>query len=149
MGFHFKISFKHQWDRSRLTGYLIVPAFHGSLCFVTLYTEELQDIETFTLYITLSFIACSAAEWKVPTTFIYGHQDWMNYEGAIEARKQMKVPCEIIRVPQVWHSPVLFTFVCVWVRVSERVHSILLSLPHVSVGLKPLIRRLIEISLII
>jgi abhydrolase domain-containing protein 5 len=49
----------------------------------------------------------------VPTTFIYGYQDWMNYEGAIEARKQMKVPCEIIRVPQVLLSPLLSTFVCV------------------------------------
>ncbi|KAG6390641.1 hypothetical protein SASPL_148379 [Salvia splendens] len=45
----------------------------------------------------------SASEWKVPTTFIYGHQDWMNYQGAQEARKQMKVPCEIIRVPQAGH----------------------------------------------
>ena len=43
----------------------------------------------------------SASEWKVPTTFIYGAQDWMDYQGAQEARKQMKVPCEIIRVPQV------------------------------------------------
>ncbi|KAF8406511.1 hypothetical protein HHK36_008600 [Tetracentron sinense] len=43
----------------------------------------------------------SASEWKVPTTFIYGNQDWMNYQGAQEARKHMKVPCEIIRVPQV------------------------------------------------
>ncbi|XVE69789.1 hypothetical protein DITRI_Ditri10aG0019300 [Diplodiscus trichospermus] len=45
----------------------------------------------------------SASEWKVPTTFIYGVQDWMNYLGAQEARKQMKVPCEIIRVPQAGH----------------------------------------------
>ncbi|OMO87471.1 Alpha/beta hydrolase-1 [Corchorus capsularis] len=45
----------------------------------------------------------SASEWKVPTTFIYGVQDWMNYQGAQEARKQMKVPCEIIRVPQSGH----------------------------------------------
>ncbi|XP_041018661.1 probable 1-acylglycerol-3-phosphate O-acyltransferase [Juglans microcarpa x Juglans regia] len=45
----------------------------------------------------------SASEWKVPTTFIYGHQDWMSYEGAQEARKRMKVPCEIIRVPQAGH----------------------------------------------
>ena len=45
----------------------------------------------------------SASEWKVPTTFIYGFQDWMNYEGAQEARKQMKVPCEILRVPQAGH----------------------------------------------
>ncbi|CAN8230767.1 unnamed protein product [Cochlearia groenlandica] len=45
----------------------------------------------------------SASEWKVPTTFIYGTNDWMNYEGAVEARKYMKVPCEIIRVPQGGH----------------------------------------------
>ncbi|XVF63753.1 hypothetical protein PTKIN_Ptkin09bG0111800 [Pterospermum kingtungense] len=45
----------------------------------------------------------SASEWKVPTTFIYGTQDWMNYQGAQEARKKMKVPCEIIRVPQAGH----------------------------------------------
>ncbi|GKV46994.1 hypothetical protein SLEP1_g53944 [Rubroshorea leprosula] len=45
----------------------------------------------------------SASEWKVPTTFIYGIDDWMNYQGAQEARKQMKVPCEIIRVPQGGH----------------------------------------------
>lgn len=46
-------------------------------------------------------LVCSASEWKVPTTFIYGMNDWMNYQGAVEARKSMKVPCEIIRVPQV------------------------------------------------
>ncbi|KAK4768427.1 hypothetical protein SAY87_003568 [Trapa incisa] len=45
----------------------------------------------------------SASEWKVPTTFIYGFQDWMNYQGAQEARKHMNVPCEIIRVPQGGH----------------------------------------------
>ena len=51
----------------------------------------------------LTFITfgCSASEWKVPTTFIYGYNDWMSYQGAQEARKHMKVPCEIIRVPQV------------------------------------------------
>ncbi|XP_058098760.1 probable 1-acylglycerol-3-phosphate O-acyltransferase [Magnolia sinica] len=45
----------------------------------------------------------SASEWKVPTTFIYGYQDWMEYQGAQKARKQMKVPCEIIRVPKAGH----------------------------------------------
>ncbi|KAL9245582.1 hypothetical protein vseg_019216 [Gypsophila vaccaria] len=45
----------------------------------------------------------SASEWKVPTTFIYGYEDWMSYQGAQEARKHMKVPCEIIRVPQGGH----------------------------------------------
>ncbi|KAH7523546.1 hypothetical protein FEM48_Zijuj06G0023200 [Ziziphus jujuba var. spinosa] len=32
----------------------------------------------------------SASEWKVPTSFIYGYHDWMNYQGAQEARKHMK-----------------------------------------------------------
>ncbi|KAK7283394.1 hypothetical protein RIF29_12879 [Crotalaria pallida] len=45
----------------------------------------------------------SASEWKVPTTFIYGFEDWMKYEGAQEASKHMKVPCEIIRVPRGGH----------------------------------------------
>lgn len=44
-----------------------------------------------------------SSDWKVPTTFIYGVQDWMDYKGADEARKNMKVPCEIIRVPQAGH----------------------------------------------
>jgi hypothetical protein len=37
----------------------------------------------------------------VPTSFIYGVEDWMDFRGAEEARKLMNVPCEIIRVPQV------------------------------------------------
>lgn len=45
----------------------------------------------------------SASEWKVPTTFIYGYYDWMDYEGAVEARKLMSVPAEIIRIPQAGH----------------------------------------------
>lgn len=45
----------------------------------------------------------SAPEWKVPTTFIYGYYDWMDYEGAVEARKLMSVPAEIIRIPQAGH----------------------------------------------
>ncbi|KAJ4775220.1 1-acylglycerol-3-phosphate O-acyltransferase [Rhynchospora pubera] len=45
----------------------------------------------------------SASEWKVPTTFIYGVVDWMDYQGAELARKEMKVPCDIIRVPQAGH----------------------------------------------
>lgn len=44
-----------------------------------------------------------APEWSVPTTFIYGVDDWMSYQGAVQARKNMKVPCEIIRVPQGGH----------------------------------------------
>jgi hypothetical protein len=49
----------------------------------------------------LMYFCCSASEWKVPTTFIYGYHDWMNYQGAQQAQKDMKVPCDIIRVPQV------------------------------------------------
>ncbi|KAF3325069.1 abhydrolase domain-containing protein 4 [Carex littledalei] len=45
----------------------------------------------------------SASLWKVPTTFIYGYHDWMNYQGAQQAREDMKVPCDIIRVPQAGH----------------------------------------------
>ncbi|XP_042507068.1 probable 1-acylglycerol-3-phosphate O-acyltransferase isoform X1 [Macadamia integrifolia] len=45
----------------------------------------------------------SASEWKVPTTFIYGIDDWMNYQGAQKAREDMKVPCEILRVPEAGH----------------------------------------------
>ena len=59
----------------------------------------------------------------MPTTFIYGFQDWMNYEAAMEARKQMKVPCEIIRVPQVSLSPPLL--VCLVAFACERIHSLI------------------------
>ncbi|XP_078173362.1 putative 1-acylglycerol-3-phosphate O-acyltransferase [Carex rostrata] len=45
----------------------------------------------------------SASLWKAPTTFIYGYHDWMNYQGAQQAREDMKVPCDIIRVPQAGH----------------------------------------------
>ncbi|MQL91764.1 hypothetical protein Taro_024381, partial [Colocasia esculenta] len=51
----------------------------------------------------LFVISYSASDWKVPTTFIYGYQDWMDYRGAQAARADMKVPCEIIRVPQAGH----------------------------------------------
>jgi pimeloyl-ACP methyl ester carboxylesterase len=44
-----------------------------------------------------------ASEWKVPTTFIYGTEDWMDYEGAQEACKHMNVPCQVIRVPKAGH----------------------------------------------
>jgi abhydrolase domain-containing protein 5 len=43
----------------------------------------------------------SAPDLKVPTSFIYGTQDWMNYGGGMAARQRMNVPCEIIRVPKV------------------------------------------------
>lgn len=59
-----------------------------------------------------------ASEWKVPTSFIYGFQDWMNYEVAQEARKHMRVPCEIIRVPQAGHF--------VFIDAPDRFHSAVL-----------------------
>lgn len=49
----------------------------------------------------------SAPDWKVPTSFIYGVEDWMDFRGAEEARKRMNVPCEIIRVPQGGHFVML------------------------------------------
>ncbi|XP_031262431.1 probable 1-acylglycerol-3-phosphate O-acyltransferase [Pistacia vera] len=63
---------------------------------------QLVGGEIFMSDLFLSFVY-SASDWKVPTTFIYGVKDWMNYQGAQEARKHMKVPCEIIRVPQAGH----------------------------------------------
>lgn len=53
------------------------------------------------------FDVCSAPDWKVPTSCIYGTEDWMDYNGAVEARERMNVPCEIIRVPQVCHVSML------------------------------------------
>lgn len=64
-------------------------------------TEFVRNAEGVSHNSNLMTVLCSASEWKVPTTFIYGMNDWMNYKGAEEARKYMKVPCEIIRVPQV------------------------------------------------
>ncbi|KAL7085981.1 hypothetical protein ACP275_14G310900 [Erythranthe tilingii] len=66
----------------------------GELC--------LKHIFSFGAFARMPLLHC-ASDWKVPTTFIYGFQDWMDYTGAQEARKQMKVPCEIIRVPQGGH----------------------------------------------
>ncbi|XP_057793816.1 probable 1-acylglycerol-3-phosphate O-acyltransferase [Salvia miltiorrhiza] len=85
-------------DESRLlTDYIyhtLAAKASGELC--------LKYIFSFGAFARKPLLQC-ASEWKVPTTFIYGHQDWMNYQGAQEARKQMKVPCEIIRVPQAGH----------------------------------------------
>ncbi|KAL6522029.1 hypothetical protein OROMI_031906 [Orobanche minor] len=85
-------------DESRL---LTDYAYHtlaakasGELC--------LKHIFSFGAFARNPLLHC-ASDWKVPTTFIYGFQDWMDYQGAIQARKHMKVPCEIIRVPQGGH----------------------------------------------
>ncbi|KAL2636438.1 hypothetical protein R1flu_007917 [Riccia fluitans] len=48
-------------------------------------------------------LANSASEWKVPTSFIYGTEDWMDWKGAQKASESMDVPTEIIRVPQGGH----------------------------------------------
>ncbi|KAL7128150.1 hypothetical protein ABFS83_14G296900 [Erythranthe nasuta] len=66
----------------------------GELC--------LKHIFSFGAFARKPLLHC-ASDWKVPTTFIYGFQDWMDYTGAQEARKHMKVSCEIIRVPQGGH----------------------------------------------
>ncbi|KAI8335520.1 Alpha/Beta hydrolase protein [Chlamydoabsidia padenii] len=39
------------------------------------------------------------AKLKMPTIFIYGEEDWMDYKAAEEARKKMEVPTKIIRTP--------------------------------------------------
>ncbi|MED6221906.1 hypothetical protein PIB30_059270 [Stylosanthes scabra] len=84
-------------EASLLTDYVyhtLAAKASGELC--------LKHIFSFGAFAKLPLLH-RASEWKVPTTFIYGVQDWMNYEGAQEARDQMKVPCEIIRVPQAGH----------------------------------------------
>ncbi|KAH7301194.1 hypothetical protein KP509_23G015800 [Ceratopteris richardii] len=48
-------------------------------------------------------LLASAADWKVPTSFIYGVDDWMDYRGAVNACKNIPVPTEILRVPQGGH----------------------------------------------
>lgn len=44
-----------------------------------------------------------AADWKVPTSFIYGIEDWIDYRGGVDACAEMNVPKEVIRVPQGGH----------------------------------------------
>lgn len=43
------------------------------------------------------------ADLRVPTTFIYGMQDWMDYRAGELATKLMTVPSEVIRVPTAGH----------------------------------------------
>lgn len=87
---------------------LIGSRHFGALSLILKHITNVKLASELELNGVVSF-GCSASEWKVPTTFIYGVQDWMNYQGAQEARKLMKVPCEIIRVPQVsFSSPALF-----------------------------------------
>ncbi|KAI7732503.1 hypothetical protein M8C21_024222 [Ambrosia artemisiifolia] len=85
-------------DESRLlTDYVyhtLVAKASGELC--------LKHIFSFGAFARSPLLQRSS-DWKVPTTFIYGVQDWMDYLRADEARKNMSVPCEIIRVPQAGH----------------------------------------------
>ncbi|KAI3686633.1 hypothetical protein L1987_80313 [Smallanthus sonchifolius] len=85
-------------EESRLlTDYVyhtLVAKASGELC--------LKHIFSFGAF-ARSHLLQRSSDWKVPTTFIYGIQDWMDYLRADEARKNMPVPCEIIRVPQAGH----------------------------------------------
>lgn len=45
----------------------------------------------------------SAKDWKVPTTFCYGVQDWMDYEAGREAARQMPVPAQVLRLEKAGH----------------------------------------------
>ncbi|ORX48515.1 alpha/beta-hydrolase [Hesseltinella vesiculosa] len=40
---------------------------------------------------------------KMPTIFVYGEDDWMDYRAAEEAQKTMKVPTKVLRVPYGGH----------------------------------------------
>jgi len=84
-------------ESALLTDYIyhtLAAKASGELC--------LKYIFSFGAFARKPLLQC-ASDWKVPTTFIYGQQDWMNYQGAQQVRKDMKVPCEIIRVPQGGH----------------------------------------------
>ncbi|CAO3589532.1 unnamed protein product [Absidia cylindrospora] len=43
------------------------------------------------------------AKLEMPTVFIYGEQDWMDYKAAEEARKKMKVNTKVIRISDGGH----------------------------------------------
>lgn len=43
------------------------------------------------------------AKLKMPTVFIYGEVDWMDYKAAEKAKKFMQVPAKVIRVPSGGH----------------------------------------------
>ncbi|CAG8502699.1 2798_t:CDS:2 [Ambispora gerdemannii] len=40
---------------------------------------------------------------KMPTTFLYGENDWMDYRAAEEAATTMSVPTKVIRIPRAGH----------------------------------------------
>ncbi len=41
---------------------------------------------------------------QVPTLFLYGTHDWMDYRAAEAARSRMTVPSMLIRVPDAGHN---------------------------------------------
>ncbi|KAI8993316.1 hypothetical protein BDB01DRAFT_775883 [Pilobolus umbonatus] len=43
------------------------------------------------------------AKLTVPTVFIYGDNDWMDYKAAIKAKKFMNVPAKVVRIPESGH----------------------------------------------
>lgn len=43
------------------------------------------------------------ANLKMPTVFIYGDYDWMDYRAAVKARKFMQVPSKVILIPEGGH----------------------------------------------
>jgi abhydrolase domain-containing protein 5 len=91
-------------------------------CYVICLMDSASAMLLTSLFLSL---VCSASEWKVPTTFIYGFDDWMNYKGAQEARKHMKVPCEIIRVPQVSLSPFHRETISIYLKWTNKLNSLL------------------------
>lgn len=66
----------------------------GELC--------LKYIFAFGAFARTPLLTC-APYWKVPTSFIYGTEDWMDYRGGEAACSKMNVPTEIIRVPKAGH----------------------------------------------
>ncbi|CDS11605.1 hypothetical protein LRAMOSA03868 [Lichtheimia ramosa] len=43
------------------------------------------------------------ADLKMPTVFIYGEEDWMDYKAAEKAKAHMQVPVKVIRIPYGGH----------------------------------------------
>lgn len=43
------------------------------------------------------------ADLKVPTVFIYGQYDWMDYKAAEKAKEHMSVPVKVIKIASGGH----------------------------------------------
>ena len=49
--------------------------------------------------LTVCHCCCgSAVRWKVPTSFIYGEEDIMDYRAGLAAAKEMPVPVEVLNL---------------------------------------------------